>query len=93
MEHLRIGVGFKGVLASDYYPGYDSIPSMQQSCLTDVLGPQRNACPGTLTPSGFGCCFFDFEQIRAGVAGSNRPAEVGGGGQRSRPQTVRRLPL
>jgi hypothetical protein len=31
------------------------------------------------------------QMIRAGVAGRNRPAEVGGGGRRSRPETGRRL--
>ena len=29
--------GFEGVLVSDYYPGYDSIPSMQQRCLVHLM--------------------------------------------------------
>ena len=29
--------GFEGVLVSDYYPGYDSIPSKQQRCLVHLM--------------------------------------------------------
>ena len=33
------------------------IPHYRKGLVTDVSGPQRNACPGTLTPlSGFCCC-------------------------------------
>jgi len=46
----------------------------RKGLVTDVSGPQRNACPGTLTPlRGLAVAF------RVGVAGRNRPAEVGGG--------------
>src|SRR5437879_1806452 len=46
----------------------------RKGLVTDVSGPQRNACPGTLTPlRGLAVAF------RVGVAGRNRPAVEGGG--------------
>ena len=29
--------GFHGVLVSDYYPGYDSLPCPQQKCLVHLI--------------------------------------------------------
>jgi len=66
----------------------------RKGLVTDVSGPQRNACPGTLTHeeglSSLGVR-VSARIFRAGVAGRNRPAEEGGAG-RLWPQTGRSHP-
>ena len=44
----------------------------RKGLVTDVSGPQRNACPGTLTP--LEAFAVGFHVIRAAIAGTNRLA-------------------
>jgi len=69
--------------------------SCRKGLVTNVSGPQRNVCPGTLTPLAKGWlpypCVSAQKLSRVGVAGRNRPAEEAGE-RRERLETGRRFP-
>ena len=53
VDHLKTLLGsFKGILVSDFYPGYESLPCLQQKCLIHLIRDLND---------DFLCNQFDFE--------------------------------
>ena len=62
--------GFKGVLVSDFYPGYDSLPCQQQKCLIHLIRDFNSDLTGNPFDEEFKSLSGDFGTLLRSIVGT-----------------------
>jgi hypothetical protein len=62
--------GFKGVLVSDFYSGYDSLPCEQQKCLIHLIRDINNDLKGDPTDEEFKTLAAEFGRLLRSIVGT-----------------------